>query len=203
MTHKLKTNKQYLVIEGPDGVGKTTLINKIKEYCLIEYHEPILFVTQPTKTHLGNFCREISQIQNIDKKILCELFFLDRLQQQIELKNTMKTHHVICDRSFHSSFVYQDFDHSIKMMEKYDILIPHKTLFLMDEPEKIKERKKLRNTNDILDLLDTQELLNKYHNLFNYLSKEKFHKIEMVDMSTGIEKISRNVLDSISRSKNQ
>lgn len=53
----MKLSESLFVIDGPNGVGKTTVIEHLKE--LVDAcHSPCIFTKEPTNSLLGNFIRQ-------------------------------------------------------------------------------------------------------------------------------------------------
>jgi len=152
----LKTHK-YIVIEGLDKSGKTTLINTLKEEIDAEY------IREPTPTFLRDFIGRIKKMDHPnEKEILMNLFAADRLLLKPIIDKAKKENRmVISDRSKFSSYAYQgreNFSYNQvvnKFMPNPDILIylkaPIKTLKSrgfspadkFEDPEFLKEVKEM------------------------------------------------------------
>lgn len=124
----MKNKKLFVVIEGIDGVGKTTIIKELKNK--LEKLNIKIFVTSEPNESLGSFkIRDILLNHDIKLKPMTELFLflLDRnlhIEKKINVwkKNkTEKTEIILCDRSFFSSFVYQGKVGGILLDDIYDL----------------------------------------------------------------------------------
>ena len=101
----------FIVLEGPDGSGKTTQINKLKEY-LEEMDKQCLITREPGGTRIGEAIRQI--ILNPDYKEMSDvtemlLYAASRAQIIHDLIGPAieEGKVVICDRFVDSSIVYQ------------------------------------------------------------------------------------------------
>ena len=94
----------FIVFEGIDGTGKTTIIKKLSvELNNVGYE---IFVTQePSQTWLGQAVRRaIAEEKNGFTQAL--LFFADRAEHMTELREN-ENKIVLCDRYIYSTFAYQ------------------------------------------------------------------------------------------------
>ncbi|NPA75610.1 MAG: dTMP kinase [Euryarchaeota archaeon] len=104
----------FIVLEGIDGTGKTTIANKLADELKSQGYS--VFLTQePTNTWIGKDVRRaIEEEKNGFTQAL--LFFADRAEHIEELKkNGDKI--IICDRYVYSTFAYQ----SVQLKEKLGI----------------------------------------------------------------------------------
>jgi len=94
-----------IVLEGGDGCGKTTVLNKIKE----DYKD-FVFTKEPGDTPIGKRLRElIFEFVDVDPITQCYLFATDRAEHIAKvIKPALQAKKVIiCDRFIHSSLAYQ------------------------------------------------------------------------------------------------
>lgn len=68
----------FIAIDGPDGIGKTTLANKIINKLKDELGIDSILTTEPTKSQLGMEIRKQLSIGYTDNKLLLEMFLQDR-----------------------------------------------------------------------------------------------------------------------------
>ncbi len=94
----------FIVLEGVDGTGKTTIARKLAERLAGMGHD--VFLTQePTRTWLGEDVRRaIEEEKNGMTQAL--LFFADRAEHVEELRRN-SDRIIICDRYVYSTFAYQ------------------------------------------------------------------------------------------------
>lgn len=93
----------FIVIEGIDGCGKTTVINalsnKIKN-CYV--------TKEPSNSPVGIYLRQVLKEGNLSKEEMTSLFIKDRIYHKDEiLEHLIKGETVLCDRYAYSTFAYQ------------------------------------------------------------------------------------------------
>jgi len=98
----------FYIVEGPNGVGKTTLINAVKEKT--KRGENFKAFSSPGETPLGEMlrpaCRGVPPWEDLDPKIKFMLFSSVRYDQYVKIAKDSKE---ICfaDRWWTSTYVYQ------------------------------------------------------------------------------------------------
>jgi len=89
--------KKFIVLEGIDGTGKTTLAKLLSKELDCYYY----------KTPSAPFSEIRNYVDNIDN---CQarffFYFTNILFTSIEIQELLKTNHVICDRYYFSTFSY-------------------------------------------------------------------------------------------------
>jgi len=96
----------FLVIEGIDGAGKSTLC-KILERRLTEEGRKVKVTQEPTHDEIGSFIRE-EKVKNISQKAEALLFVADRAVHTERILGWVEEGNiVICDRYFASTVAYQ------------------------------------------------------------------------------------------------
>lgn len=169
----------YFSIEGQDGVGKTTMINKLKEDLK---DKNIIFVQEPYGENSPKLCKDI-------KNIIYNYDYLTKYQYnllfsvaRIELYNKVispalafnKT--VISDRSLYSTFAYNyDFNNFNDNVNAYinnlkehidDYQLP--TLIVLNPTEELRQKHiNKRGKLNHLDNTNQEEVKKKYHMLLN------------------------------------
>ena len=172
--------KNFIVIEGIDGCGKTTQVKKLKEWLEKEYGAPCTTTAEPSSSPIGKFVREkiLSGEETVNRSTLAKLFVLDREEHLYEIKKLVKEgHFVICDRYIKSNIAYQgggDLEKE-KLVANYNKKFPTPlaTIYLRVDPADVKkiftERVEHRENTakEIFDQIDTQITLAKsYDRLF-------------------------------------
>ena len=144
-----KLKSKFIVLDGPDGCGKTTQIEKIKSY-LRSFGVSLVEATDPGGTPIGDKIRKLVKYgsEGIDVKTEVMLFMASRAQlaaQVIEpALKTGKT--VICDRYISSTCAYQGAEgyslNEILELGKYAVgkTWPDLTIILDVEPKKGRQR---------------------------------------------------------------
>lgn len=105
------TKGKFIVIEGGEGVGKTTLIDGLKKVFVDE--EKFIFTREPGATELGKELRRLLLNQEsfgrMDPTTELFLFAADRMEHMAKLVAPALADgkNVICDRFAPSTFAYQ------------------------------------------------------------------------------------------------
>lgn len=134
----------FIAIDGPDGIGKTTLANKIINKLKYELGIDSILTTEPTKSQLGMEIRKQLSIGNTDNKLLLEMFLQDR-KEHIEneiIPSIQNNKIILTDRYKYSTVVYQYFQgFNIKELIKMNnFLSPDVTFIINGSFELIKKR---------------------------------------------------------------
>jgi dTMP kinase len=101
----------FIVFEGIDGAGKSTLINKI-EAKFQEINAKTHTTAEPTKNYIGKHIREIlNGKREGDEKTIASLFLADRIDHLTHseygiLFKLSNEEVVLCDRYYLSSYAY-------------------------------------------------------------------------------------------------
>lgn len=147
--------KPFIVFEGIDGVGKTTLSQRFAK----EYNarwEP-----EPTDTGLGEKIRDILQgrIIGANPNTLRHLFAADRAQHSDFIKWALELDMVVLDRYCYSAYAYNMDTTAAKrdLSAEMEYLVMPDLVFLLDaDPVKVRQRLEKRGTLQRFDDLDTQ-----------------------------------------------
>jgi len=108
----------YVIIEGPDRVGKTTLISNIKKE--LDGKIDVTAIREPGQTAQGKQIREmIMSSPEMSPAGRAFLFLADRAETFKEFKSQMtsKTHLVISDRGYISGVAYATMDDFVTRTE--------------------------------------------------------------------------------------
>lgn len=101
------TRGKYIVLEGPDGVGKSTLAEKLCEQ-LTHMGLNCVTVQEPSTGETGMRIRELLKSGSTNEAELYEMFLKDRKEQEGYIKEQLCAGlTVISDRSFLSTLAYQ------------------------------------------------------------------------------------------------
>jgi dTMP kinase len=106
---------KFVVLEGLDGSGTTTQLNRLETYCR-ENNISCYKTFEPSDAFIGRACRDVLEKREcVDPLTLAQLFAADRREHLKIIKERLEAGHwVFCDRYLFSSLAYQslslDFD---------------------------------------------------------------------------------------------
>lgn len=201
---------KYFALEGIDGSGKTTQVEKLSEY--FEKQGKEVFVTkEPTNGEIGLLIKKIISGQvKIPPASLQYLFAADRgvhLEEEVipQLKSGKV---VLSDRSFWSAVCYGIADLGLDESEKerllvaYNILalyggylVPDKT-FVINVPASVAiERIKMRN--DKNTLYEKQGTLEKVQKEYVWLAGKFSDKLILIDGTKSVDEVFKQILKNI------
>lgn len=116
------SNKKFIVIDGPNFVGKTSIIEELKARLgKLDFK----FTREPGGTKRAERIREVI----LDKELgtarpitdlLC--FFAARAEHMTAITHWLKTRHVITDRFDSSTYAFQVHDWSVRLRESFAFL---------------------------------------------------------------------------------
>lgn len=201
-------NSRFIVLEGSEGVGKSSHIKTIENY-LIKYKIDYILTREPGGTKTGEEIRKIILDKENETDELSDalLFYASRYENYtkkiLPALNAGKT--VICDRFHYSTLVYQGIvgnnstvrDLHIIFDEIYKKSIDHVIYFYTDPEESLK-RISSRPVTDKFEskgLSFLEEISEAYKNVF-----KKMKNITMIDTSgdkRDTEKVLSKSLDEI------
>ena len=201
-------NSRFIVLEGSEGVGKSSHIKTIENY-LIKYKIDYILTREPGGTKTGEEIRKIILDKENETDELSDalLFYASRYENYtkkiLPALNTGKT--VICDRFHYSTLVYQGIvgnnstvrDLHMIFDEIYKKSIDHVIYFYTDPEESLK-RISSRPVTDKFEskgLSFLEEISEAYKNVF-----KKMKNITMIDTSgdkRDTEKVLSKSLDEI------
>ena len=202
-------NGKFIVFEGPDGSGKTTIIKKVKE--ILEKRDlAISYYREPGGTDISEKIRSII-IDNdnhlMDPKTEALLFASSRAQLVAEkiIPDLKEGKIVICDRFVMSSLLYQGLGRklgidSIKMINNFatGAIKPDLTLFFNIDYKTALERKRANFSPDRLE----NEDFSFHKTIFDgYLEMADLYKDEIVkvDARQSIEDLTKDVIKIINQ----
>lgn len=188
----------YVVLEGIDGVGKSTHTKLLEQYYKSK-DIPTKRIMEPTESDVGKLLRRELKNENSTKdtnqQILSLLFAADRLTQKDEIleykhkKNNM----LLSDRSFYSSICYQNnYTITSKWLYQINQHVPRPDLLILldlNENEAIKRCK----GDEVFEQL---EFLRKTrHNYLKLLRYKNVVKIPAYKNVNHVQKQIREVID--------
>ncbi|WP_407938579.1 dTMP kinase [Niallia nealsonii] len=191
----------FITLEGPEGAGKTTIINMLIEYFSAS-GKKILATREPGGIHIAEKIRQIILDPNhteMDGKTEALLYAAARRQHLVEkvIPALEKGYIVLCDRFIDSSLAYQGYarglgiDNVWKINEfAIDGLMPNATIYFDIDPKIGLERINKTDEREInrldLEKLDFHERVKEGY----YQIIEKFpNRIYKVDASQSLEQV--------------
>lgn len=199
---------KFIVIEGLDGSGKSTQINRLKEN--LEADGKKVYVTaEPTNFETGAYIRRIlSDSLNKNMYLQGALFLADRLEHithpEFGIKKYLENGYtVICDRYYYSSFAYQgtasDIDWVMDINLKCnEILTPDLCIFLDVNPDTCKNRIDTAREKPELYEKDIELMKEIRMNFFGVFERLKDKQnIIIIDANKGLEQIEKEILENV------
>ena len=195
----------FITFEGPDGAGKSTQIEYLKEYFEKRGFET-LFTREPGGTRLSEEIRDmLLNKENTDMTARAEalLYAASRAQlvETVIQPAIDEGKIVVCDRYIDSSIAYQGFGRDLgpKVAEinKFGVnsLEPDLTFLMMIDPETVKNRLDQEN----LDRLESEDLEFKKKVLegFVSVSEEYRFRVRTIDATKSKEEIREEIQKEI------
>ncbi len=201
---------KFIVIEGIDGCGKTSQIDKLSKWLptsgLMKKGSKLITTREPGGSQLGKKLRELILDNNANNKpsSLAELllYSADRAEHVSKIISPAlnKNDWVISDRFSDSTLAYQGYGRNINLeiIKKIESIVcqgeyPDLTFFLEISPEESIMRRK----NQIPDRIESEgiKFLAKVNEGFKLIAKEKNWKV--ISASQNIETISNQIKETL------
>jgi dTMP kinase len=190
--------KNFITIEGCDGVGKTYQTKLLREFCQQNGYDHIVFTREPGGSDIAEQIRKIIlDAKNSSMDDLCEAFLYASSRIQ-HLKDIVKPaleegKVVFCDRFVHSSYVYQGLGRGLGLERIISLnelavgeYMPEFTIFLDLSPEKAFERKGGADQTDRMEAVD-YSFHQKVYEGYRALIEKDPDKFIVIDASGTIE----------------
>lgn len=201
----------FITFEGPEGAGKTTIIQLLQEKFAQRKGE-IVFTREPGGINIAEKIREVilnKEHTEMDARTEALLYAAARRQHLVEkvIPALNKGKIVICDRFVDSSLAYQGFARGIGIDDVYSInefaingVMPTITLYFDLEPEKGLERIS-RSTIREVNRLDLEKLA--FHQMvqegYRQVNDRFNDRIEIIQADQPIENVLQDVLDVLKK----
>ena len=198
----------FITFEGPDGCGKTSIINLIKEY--YKENKKIIFTREPGGTEISEKIRELilsNDNKNMSPRTEALLYSASRAQHIDELvrPNLEKGNVVISDRFVLSSLAYQGGGRelgveNVKKINDFAIdgVNPDLIIFFYVDPLTTLKRKSLSENADRLELSGDDFHCRVYDTYMELLDELKDEKVlRKVDATKSMEEVFDNVKNII------
>lgn len=194
----------FITFEGPDGCGKTSIINLIKEY--YKDNEKIIFTREPGGTKISEKIREIilsNDNANMSPRTEALLYSASRAQHIDELikPNLEKGNIVVSDRFVLSSLAYQGGGRELGVEDVRKIndfaingVNPDMIIFFYVDPLTTLKRKSLNENADRLELSGDDFHSRVYDTYMELLEQMKDDKVlRKVDATKSMEEVFEDV----------
>ena len=201
--------RNFITIEGCDGVGKTHQTRRLKEYCEQMGYD-VVFTREPGGSDIAEQIRRIIlDAANCDMDDMCEAFLYAAARIQ-HLKDIVKPalrqgKTVFCDRFVHSSYVYQELGRGLgldKIVQLNRIAVgeymPEFTVFLDLSPEQAFMRKGGADKSDRMEAVDFSFHQQVYQG-YKALIQAEPDKFEVIDASGSAEQTQRLLRQALAR----
>lgn len=184
---------KFLVFDGADGAGKSTLIRHFtQELNKKDPNLKIHITGEPTKGQHGQELRRrfISQDSKDHGELdIFNLFFKDRLEHQEEINNYIKDNYlVITDRYYHSTIAYQDiftYEYRKKSYLSHKIKQPDVAIILTTSISMLLQRINQRQNKE---LFEREEKLKKVLAQYDRIIEDKWpYPIKKIDTSSELD----------------
>ena len=198
----------FITFEGPDGCGKTSIINLIKEY--YKDNEKIIFTREPGGTKISEEIRELilsNDNVNMSSRTEALLYAASRAQHIDELvkPNLEKGNIVISDRFVLSSLAYQGGGRklgieNVKRINDFAIngVNPDVIIFFYVDPLTTLKRKSLSEDADRLELSGDDFHSRVYDTYMELLDKMKDEKVlKKIDATKSMSEVFEDVKNII------
>ncbi|WP_158566452.1 dTMP kinase [Micromonospora craterilacus] len=189
------------MIEGPNGVGKTTVAGLLAERLRHRAGQPVHLTTEPTRTRLGALLREAEAV--IHGRALALAIAADRtMHVEDEIIPALDDGNiVISDRYVQSSLVLQRVDavdpREIWSYNRY-VLQPAISLYLVDDAHVIGARLAARRSLTRLEATGTPEReLQLYDQAFEFLGRQSWHQAKVDCRGRDPDQVVSAILDTL------
>ncbi|WBB78542.1 dTMP kinase [Micromonospora sp. WMMD882] len=191
----------FIVIEGPNGVGKTTIAGRLADRLRHDTGRPVHLTTEPTRTRLGELLREAEAV--IHGRALALAIAADRTAHvEDEIIPALDAGAiVISDRYVQSSLVLQRVD-AVDLREIWSynryVLQPTVSLYLIDDPQVIAARLAARHRLTRLEATGSPEReLRLYDQAFDFLHRQSWHQAKIDCRNRNPEQVVSAALDTL------
>ena len=202
--------RNFVTIEGCDGVGKTYQTKMLRAYCEEQGIDSIVFTREPGGSDIAEQIRKIILDANNSKMDdMCEAFLYaaSRIQHLHDVvKPALEQGKVVfCDRFVHSSYVYQGIGRGLgldKIVKLNELAVgeymPEFTIFLDLSPEDAFLRKGGADKTDRMEAVDFT-FHTKVYQGYKALIAEHPERFEVIDASGSKEQTQERLLEILIR----
>lgn len=193
----------FITVEGPDGAGKSTLIQRLEKKLLEELTVPLVRTREPGGSEIAEKIREVildPKNTAMDDRTEALLYAASRRQHIMEkIKPSLAEGKVVlCDRFVDSSIAYQGAGRGIGIEEVATLnrfatedLTPDITLYLDVDAQVGLNRIASKNSNREKDRLELEAISfhNRVRNAYKVLLKKHPERIQLIDASQNADDV--------------
>ena len=193
----------FITVEGPDGAGKSTLIQRLEKKLLEELTVPLVQTREPGGSEIAEKIREVildPKNTAMDDRTEALLYAASRRQHIMEkIKPSLAEGKVVlCDRFVDSSIAYQGAGRGIGVEEVATLnrfatedLTPDITLYLDVDAQVGLNRIASKNSNREKDRLELEAISfhNRVRNAYKVLLKKQPERIQLIDASQNADDV--------------
>lgn len=195
---------KFIVFEGMDGTGKSTISAKVKTW-LLEEKKTCILTKEPGGTTIGNKIREIILYNTSINGLTDILLFLANRNEHINRvikPNVDEGNIVLCDRYLYSSLVYQgymndNFEQVYNLHKDLDLLLePDLLMIFKADPDVTMKRLSNGDKFEMHDKAYFENIQKHYLEKIPRIVSKKC-KLEIIDANFGLDTIFYNVQKAI------
>lgn len=180
----MKVLKNFIVIEGIDGAGKSTQAREIVKR-FINNNTKAVFEKTPTDGEIGKLIRRFLTDKNYpNAQTMSHLFIADMIEFVKKLPDLTNNNYVVCDRYLFSTIAYQSIGFAFRRIVDMFAGFPlPEFLFYLDiNPQISLERIKNRDK-DIYENIDfLEKVKNNYKRTLNYFEHIKSSNMKIIEL---------------------
>lgn len=207
----MNTTGFFITIEGPEGAGKTTVMQDVFEQLQTEGYD-LISTREPGGIRISERIREIilnNEFTEMDGRTEALLYAAARRQHLVEkIEPAMAQGKIVlCDRFVDASLAYQGYARGLGIDEVLSInefaigkLMPNLTLYFDVDPE-IGLKRIAQNDNRELNRLDVESL--SFHQAvrtgYQEVVKRYPNRIHVIDASQSQEEVTKYVLNVLKK----
>lgn len=203
--------KNFLTIEGCEGVGKTYHTRRLKQYC-IDNGVDAIFTREPGGSEVAEKIRKvILDSANVKMTDWCEAFLYcaSRVQhlEEIVAPALKEGKIVFCDRFVDSSYAYQGMGRGLGMQKVMDLnalavgeYMPEYTLFLNLDPHSAFKRKGGADKNDRMELMNI-DFHQKVYDAYCLLAQKYPERYIVIDASGSKDETFGQIIEQLKKRK--
>jgi len=191
---------EFVAVEGPNGVGKTTIAALLATRLQARTGRPVHLTSEPTDTPLGRLLRRSESV--LQGRALALALAADRAAHvEVEIIPALDDgSHVVTDRYVQSSLVLQAIDgldqREIWSYNRY--VLPATTFYLEDDPQVIAGRLAERRSLTRLELVGTPDKeLMLYKRAFQFLRRQDWRQHVVDCRGKDPDRVVADILDRL------